>query len=139
MYEVATPSWNSMQALQPRRSHLRAARRGACRGLWPDRREVCGCSLMDSSCSATPCYMKAHVDSVLWAAWYCTWATRKRIVSGIQSSEDTAGQSACTITLQRVCRVADGSMSVDEAYSRHKQLLKRQHFGREPPNVRKFF
>ena len=37
------------------------------------------------------------------------------------------------------CRVADGSMSVDEAYSRHKQLLKRQHFGKVPPNVKKFF
>jgi hypothetical protein len=37
------------------------------------------------------------------------------------------------------CRVADGSMSMDEAYTRHRQLLKRQHFGREPPNVRKFF
>ena len=96
--------------------------------------------LMDYSCSATPRYMQADVDLVLWAAWYCTWATRKCIVSGIQSSEDTAVRySARTITVQRVCRVADGSMSVDEAYSRHKQLLKRQHFGREPPNVRKFF
>jgi len=36
-------------------------------------------------------------------------------------------------------RVADGTMSIEEARTRHAQLLKRQHFGREPPNVRKFF
>ncbi|BDA43734.1 hypothetical protein COCOBI_04-7490 [Coccomyxa sp. Obi] len=36
-------------------------------------------------------------------------------------------------------RVADGTISMEEAMTRHKQLLKRQHFGREPPNVRKFF
>ena len=38
-----------------------------------------------------------------------------------------------------LCRVADGTISMDEAMTRHKQLLRRQHFGREPPNVRKFF
>ena len=36
-------------------------------------------------------------------------------------------------------RVADGKMSMDEAYRKHHQLLKRQHFGREPPKVRQMF
>ncbi|CAK0779791.1 hypothetical protein CVIRNUC_004853 [Coccomyxa viridis] len=36
-------------------------------------------------------------------------------------------------------RVADGTMSMEEARTRNKQLLKRQHFGRDPPDVRKFF
>lgn len=31
------------------------------------------------------------------------------------------------------CRVADGTISMEEARQRHHQLLKRQHFGREPP------
>ena len=57
-----------------------------------------------------------------------------------QSRENFIGGSLASIVIgQYACRVADGSMSIDEAYSRHKQLLKRQHFGREPPNVRKFF
>lgn len=30
-------------------------------------------------------------------------------------------------------RVADGTISMEEARQRHHQLLKRQHFGREPP------
>lgn len=30
-------------------------------------------------------------------------------------------------------------MTMEEARQRNKQLLKRQYFGREPPNVRKFF
>ncbi|PRW58567.1 LYR motif-containing [Chlorella sorokiniana] len=30
-------------------------------------------------------------------------------------------------------RVADGTISMDEARQRHQQLLQRQHFGREPP------
>lgn len=30
-------------------------------------------------------------------------------------------------------RVADGKMSMSEAYERHEQLLRRQHFGRAPP------
>ncbi|KAL4524978.1 hypothetical protein Ndes2526B_g07165 [Nannochloris sp. 'desiccata'] len=30
-------------------------------------------------------------------------------------------------------RVADGSISMSEAYEKHQQLLKRQNFGREPP------
>lgn len=36
-------------------------------------------------------------------------------------------------------RVADGKISMDEAYRKHHQLLKRQHFGREPPKVRQMF
>jgi hypothetical protein len=36
-------------------------------------------------------------------------------------------------------RVADGKISMEEAYSLHHKLLKRQHFGREPPKVKKFF
>ena len=30
-------------------------------------------------------------------------------------------------------------MSMEEARTRNKKLLKRQHFGRDPPDVRKFF
>ena len=42
--------------------------------------------------------------------------------------------------LSGVCgRVADGKISMDEAYRKHNQLLKRQHFGREPPKVRQMF
>ena len=36
-------------------------------------------------------------------------------------------------------RVADGTMTMEEARTRNQQLLKRQHFGRTPPDVRKFF
>ena len=31
------------------------------------------------------------------------------------------------------CRVANGQVSMDEFKQRHHQLLRRQHFGREPP------
>uniref|UniRef100_A0A061QMR8 Complex 1 LYR protein n=1 Tax=Tetraselmis sp. GSL018 TaxID=582737 RepID=A0A061QMR8_9CHLO len=36
-------------------------------------------------------------------------------------------------------RVADGVLSMEEARAYHHRLLKRQYFGREPPNTRKFF
>jgi len=36
-------------------------------------------------------------------------------------------------------RVADGTMTMEEARVRNQQLIKRQHFGRTPPDVRKFF
>ena len=35
-----------------------------------------------------------------------------------------------------LCRVANGQVSMDEFKQRHHQLLKRQHFGREPPVTR---
>lgn len=39
-----------------------------------------------------------------------------------------------TVTLRAVLyRVADGTLSMEEARQRHRQLLQRQHFGREPP------
>ena len=31
------------------------------------------------------------------------------------------------------CRVADGKLSMSEAWERHTALLRRQHFGRDPP------
>ena len=33
-------------------------------------------------------------------------------------------------------RVADGKISMEDARHKHHQLLKRQHFGREPPPIR---
>eukprot|EP00873_Tetraselmis_striata_P021005 jgi/Tetstr1/441269/TSEL_029520.t1 len=36
-------------------------------------------------------------------------------------------------------RVADGKISMEEARSYHNRLLKRQHFGREPPSGQKIF
>ena len=59
----------------------------------------------------------------------------------VQSLPSRCMHHACgpTDTWGPGCRVADGTMSMDEAYTRHRQLLKRQHFGREPPNIRKFF
>mmetsp|Transcript_35135 Transcript_35135/g.62635 ORF Transcript_35135/g.62635 Transcript_35135/m.62635 type:complete len:143 (-) Transcript_35135:202-630(-) len=39
----------------------------------------------------------------------------------------------------RGSRVADGKISMEEAWSYHNRLLKRQHFGREPPKTKKIF
>ena len=36
-------------------------------------------------------------------------------------------------------RVADGTISMAEAHDYHNRLLKRQHFGREPPKGPKIF
>lgn len=72
----------------------------------------------------------------------------KRCVTSCAKNSDRhqSTASACTVCTGQArrhnkggCRVADGTMSMDEAYTRHRQLLKRQHFGREPPNVKKFF
>lgn len=32
------------------------------------------------------------------------------------------------------CRVADGKVSMNEAHEMHAKLLRRQHFGRDPPS-----
>lgn len=40
---------------------------------------------------------------------------------------------AAPCPLPRARRVADGTISMEEARQRHQQLLKRQFFGREPP------
>lgn len=45
----------------------------------------------------------------------------------------------CKTSLCEICRVADGTMTMEEARVRNQQLIKRQHFGRTPPDVRKFF
>lgn len=36
--------------------------------------------------------------------------------------------------LSALCRAANGQVSMDEFKQRHHQLLRRQHFGREPPS-----
>ncbi len=36
-------------------------------------------------------------------------------------------------------RLGDGKISMDEGYRKHRELLKRQHFGREPPASRSMF
>ena len=36
--------------------------------------------------------------------------------------------------LRTLCRAANGQVSMDEFKQRHHQLLRRQHFGREPPS-----
>ena len=38
------------------------------------------------------------------------------------------GNMACS------CRLGDGKLSMDEGYRKHRELLKRQYFGREPPS-----
>ncbi len=53
---------------------------------------------------------------------------------GMRCSKTLPGTKLCAY-----CRVADGTMTMEEARVRNQQLIKRQHFGRTPPDVRKFF
>ncbi|KAK9814462.1 hypothetical protein WJX72_006315 [[Myrmecia] bisecta] len=39
----------------------------------------------------------------------------------------------------RASRVADGTISMEEARQRHQTLLRRQHFGRDPPKAPMLF
>ena len=81
------------------------------------RNEAAACRMAVKNHFTTLCRPADHMSLGIWSGW------KLRIVQGL---------CAC-------CRVADGTMTMEEARVRNQQLIKRQHFGRTPPDVRKFF
>jgi len=57
-------------------------------------------------------------------------------------SQVLAGLDTCAVAWSECAglrRLGDGKISMDEGYRKHRELLKRQHFGREPPTRRSMF
>ena len=62
-------------------------------------------------------------SAVLQSAW-CASNLHMRWLSSTQSH-----------TCNLHCRVADGKISMEEAWTKHNQLMRRQYFGQDPPKA----